>query len=269
MINWNPDELKTKGYKINDRKPQDIEPIWRHSEKFRFPLPIFRGEETIYSGAEHTGNPKLPNITFLPNIIHYPHGSMIGSTFGHQHTQYEKEDLRLFQEIYEFATYGGILLRKKESTKLILARPGEKVIVGTDENMTLFNFGNKPLITLDYANPQMNSATKDLEKEIGSAMAIWKTDYELTFRINPTYREREIFNGERNSIPIRTTQREEALYAEIKNKKSLFSEAGIEISFGENLPECLKKEFAEPLEQLIERKNKTLLSVLQIPWKKQ
>ena len=264
MINWNLEELKTRGYKINDRKPQDIEPIWRHSKKFGFPLPNFRGEETIYSGAEHTGNPKLPNITFLPGIINHPYGSLIGSTFGHQHTQYIKKDHRQFQEIYEFATYGGILLRKEKSVKLVLARPGEKVVVGTDENMTLFNFGNTPLITLDYANPQMNSATKDLEKEIGSPIAIWKTDYELTFRINPTYQEREIFEGKRNSIPIRAPKGEEALYAEIKNKKTLFSEAGIEIAFGENLPGWLKEEFAKPLEQLVNERNKDLFNVLQI-----
>ena len=265
MVSWNPEELKEKGYQINDRKPQDIEPIWRHSEKFRFPLPNFRGEETIYSGAEHTGNPKLPNVTFLPNIVHYPYGSLVGSTLGHQHTQYEKKDSRQFQEIYEFTTYGGILLRKGGSAKLIFAKPREKVIVGTDENMTLLNFGEKPLITLDYANPQMNSATKDLEKKLGSVIAIWKTDYELTFRINPAYQEERILDGERNNISLRTSKREEALYAEIRNKRSLFSEAGIDIAFGENLPGWLKEEFAKPLEQLVNERNKMLLELLQMP----
>jgi hypothetical protein len=262
MVNWNPEELKVKGYKINDRKPRDIEEIFMHLDKFSFPIKQLRGEEIVYSGAEHTGKPKLPNITFLPNI-HYANGTLIGSTFGHQHTQ-NPGDIRLLQEIYEFQSYGGILLRKNNLVKLILLRPGEKVSVGTDENMTLFNFGERALLTEDYANPTMNSASKDLEKSIGPLMAIWETPYELTFRINPLYREQKILDGERNNIHIKTNKKEEALYEKIKKQRVDFLDAGIEVYFGEYLPKELKTEFSKPLRQLVDEKNESLMQALQM-----
>lgn len=265
MENWNTEELKRRGYKINNRKIRDIQEIWAHSENFRFPKINFRDEETIYSGAEHTGNPKLENVTFLPNITQYPYGYLAGTTFGHRHTQNEQNDGRTFQEIYEFQGFGGMLLRAREYTELVLAEPGEKIIVRTDENMTLFNLGSEPLITFDYANPEMNSASKDLEKEIGPGMLIWGTDYDFTFKINPEYHERELIYGWRDNITVRTKGRGKTLFESIKNQKLAFAEAGINIVFKGNIPEKFREEFSKKtLQQLVKEKNPLLFDALKM-----
>jgi hypothetical protein len=263
MSSWDRLRLEAGGYEINDRKQTDIEPIWEHATKFVSFYPNLRSNEIIYSGAEHTGIPKLPNVTFIPNIIHEP-GCLMGTTFGHKHLQARSGDIRPFQEIYEFESYGGMLIRNGESTRLELLRPGEKVIVGTDDNMTLFNMSKVPLVTIDYANPKMNSAGKELEKAIGPAMMIWSAESEMIFRINYDYRAQDIIPGIRNTIVIRAKKGGEGLYEQIQKQANEFRDAGIEIGFGGNIPETYKKEFSKPLAHLVSDRNEVLFNSLQM-----
>ena len=94
--------LEILSYKINERKFSDIKKFF--SEDYIRIMPFYPENYAVYSGAEHTGNPKLPNITVLPNL-RIGLGSILGSTMGHQHTQNEKYDLRRFQEIYGDGVY--------------------------------------------------------------------------------------------------------------------------------------------------------------------
>jgi hypothetical protein len=260
---WNPNKLKELEYIINDRTLKEVIPFL---EKFPrlFPQKVLtRENELIYSGAEHRGNPKLPNVTFIPNLP-IVGGSLLGSTFGHQHTQRQTGDTRPFQEIYEFQSYGAMLLRSEKSTRLITLKPGEKVIVGTDENMTLFNLDECPLLTLDYANPEMNSATKDLEKRIGPPIAILRTKEEIYFYINPQYNREGLIKGKRNSVVIRSPEMGKNLIKSMESQNEEFYQCGIELANEDNIPRELKQEFVNTLSKLVNEKNKKLLDILRM-----
>jgi len=261
MSTWNRHELEKRGYKINDRTTVDIYPIWRHHRKWGLPLPEFREKEVIYTGAEHTLNPKLPNQTLIPDI-YFKEGIILGSTFGHQH----EGDLSMpFQEIYEFESHGGVLLRRNSDVKLVLAYPSDKIIVRPDENMTLYNFGEGALLTRDYANPSLNNANKDLEKEIGSLMAVWRFGNEFIFKLNLDYRGACLLEGIENEVIIKSPTGGDLLYEKMKENSKEFEKAGIELLFGGNLPEKYKTEFEKPLEQLATEKNKLLYEILRMP----
>lgn len=261
MTKWNTFELESEGYKINDRKTTDIYPIWRHHTKFNLPLPTLREKEVIYTGAEHTGNPKLPNQTLIPNI-YFKEGSILGSTFGHQH---EGDPTLPFQEIYEFKSHGGILLRRDHKVQLVLAYPMDKIIVKPDENMTLFNLGDGALLTRDFANPSLNKASKNLEKEIGSIMAIGKFGSDFIFKLNLDYREISLLDGIEEGVTIKSPTGGDLLYENMKENLEKFAKVGIELKFGGNLPEEYKKEFSKPLEQLAAEKNQLLYDTLRMP----
>lgn len=265
MTFFNKEQLEAQGYQINERTLKDIFEIWKHYQTFGLPPLNFRGGEKIYWGAEHRGNPKLPNKTEIPNNTSYPYGVLIGTTFGHEHTQLETGDTRLAQELYEFLTYGAMLLQGKGYANLVLCRPGEKTLVRTDESMTLYNMSEKPLQTLDYANPEKNSASKKLQQKIGPPMLIWKTNYELTFRTNREYRERGLFTGWKSSVTIRSNETEEKLFELICAQRHEFAEAGINLIFGGNIPEALQEDFSKPLEQLVTEKNHRLYNALGMP----
>jgi hypothetical protein len=262
MAFFKREKLIEQGYKINERKFKDVFEILKHYEIFGLPSLNFRGEEEIYWGAEYNKTPKKPNKTEVPNIIIYPYGSLMGTTYGHEHTELENGDTRLAQELYEFLTYGAMLLLGKGYANLVLCRPREKVLVRTDESMALYNMSDTPLQTLDYANPKKNSASKKLQKEIGPPMIIWRTGYETTFRTNPKYRERDLFNGRRNSVTIRSKESEEKLFELMSTQRQDFAEAGINLIFGGNIPAALQKDFSKPLEILAEEENEVLLKLL-------
>jgi hypothetical protein len=187
--------LEGLGYKVNDRQFGNV---WKYIEKsglFKRDDFLSQDLDTVYSGAEHRGKPKLPNLTVLPNLALKTGSYLLGQTFGHQHMQYLDGDTRKFQEIYEFLGYGAMLIRNSEGTTLYLLKPGEKVIAGTGDNMTMFNLDYTPLITLDYANPDMNKANKDLEDKIGSLMIIerWQASEAATiFKINERYVDQKL-----------------------------------------------------------------------------
>jgi hypothetical protein len=195
--------LEAFGYKINERRYKDIIAILEKSRDYRELLKagieMERDDPIIYWVAEHTGNPKLPNITVLPSIG-LTHDCVLGSTLGHQHTQTIKGDRRLFQEVYEFHGYGAMLLRRNSDSTLHILKPGEKVVVGIDENMTILNLDTWPLITLDYANPQMNSANKELENRLGPLIMLqyWQASEatSIMIKVNEKYVDEEILKIE-------------------------------------------------------------------------
>ncbi len=253
--------LETLGYKINERRLSDIKKFF--SEDYRRINLSYQDDYVVYSGAEHLGHPKLPNITILPNIP-ISVGSIIGSTMGHQHLQYKKEDTRRFQEIYEFRGYGGMLLRDEEKTTFYVLKPRDKIMVGTKDNMTIFNMDKSPLITLDYANPERNSANKDLEIKIGTLMLI-KTNAEgIVFKTNKEYYNKGLINGEFNPMRIENISLGEGIYKKISDYEDKFKERGINLVLGDNIPKYLKKEFSSDLLNLVLTKNKTLFDELGI-----
>lgn len=250
------------GYKRNERKFQDIQRFFSQDHKsLRFD---YAQDRTVYVGYESRIN--LPNITNLPNLETLDREIVMGSTFGHQHTQKEKGDKRGFQEIYDFLWYGGMFVRNKEAV-LYLLRPNEKVIVGTDENMTILNFDAIALTTHDFANHDMNSANKELEGKIGTCL-LAKYERKLCgfgFYINSKYYEEKLLDA-KNSEPIimKNVPFGRGLYEAMLSRKNEFADRGIKVVLGGNIPEKFKREFQKPLQVLIKEKNKALFDALQI-----
>ena len=254
--------MENEDYKINERKFQDIQRFFSEPyKKCRFNCPL---DKTVYVGYESKIN--LPNITNLPNLETLDGEIVMGSTFGHQHTQKEKGDKREFQEIYDFLWYGGMFVRNKEAV-LYLLRPNEKVIVRTGENMTILNFDAIALTTHDFANHDMNSANKELEGKIGTCL-LAKYERKLRgfgFYINPKYYEEGLLDG-KNLEPIimKNVPFGRGLYEAMLSRKNEFADRGIKLVLGGNIPEKFKREFQKPLQVLIKEKNKPLFNALQI-----
>jgi len=254
--------LTALGYKINNRYFGDTKGLFsKDYAKFNF---RYDTNKIIYSGAEHTRKPKLTNITVLPNLQADRGIAVLGSTMGHQHTQAENGDERQFQEIYEFQNHGGMLLRnqKRNYSQLHFLSPGEKVTVGTDDNMTIFNLGISPLVTLDYANPDKNGAQKNLEKKLGSFMTITHQEQNFqntTFYFNDNYTPEKI-----EPIIITHANLGQSLFEKIHAHKKDFENRDIEIIFGGNLSSEQQAEFNKPLIDLVLQKNKTLFKILEI-----
>jgi hypothetical protein len=280
--NFDFKELIELGYNINNRKFRDIKKITNKSSDYNKLLFPYGDECIVYSGAEH--NPmdglKLPNITQLLNY-EWQDGKgtfipVMGSTLGHQHLQKQKYDNREFQEIYEFWGYGGMLLRNSQGITLHVLAPSEKVIIGTGDSMTFFNLQQSPLITLDYANPKMNSASKDLENEIGPLLMISKEPVypksickKIRFKINNNYLNQNLITPKEISevdVDVYAPLGFE-LYQQLITKKSYqrrFEDLGIKLSFGGNIPQNLKSEFSPMLIELVLNKNKLLFDNLGI-----
>lgn len=254
--------MENEDYKRNERKFQDIQKFF--SPGYRECKFDYAPDKTVYWGDESR---TLPNITMLPNLKTLDREIVMGSTMGHQHTQKEKGDKRKFQEIYEFLWYGGMFVRNKGAV-LYLLRPNEKVIVGTDENMTILNFDAIALITHDFANRDINSANKELEKKIGTCLLI---KYErkfcgFKFYINPKYYEEGPLDG-KNLEPIimKNVPFGNGIYRAMLSRENEFAERGIKIALGGNIPKKFTREFQKPLKILVQEKNKLLLETLQIP----
>jgi len=209
------------GYTVNDRdfkvNFQDL-----FSEDYEIFARRYHlvGRSPVYSGAEHKGDPKLPNITVLPNIptrrarnMHLrferkpfqlnrdldfsmstgQEVTLFGCTMGHWHGQTDCPDG--VQELYEFQGYGALLIDRPESdeVELWVARDGDKVAVPQQCHMTLYNLDDldHPLVTLDFANPDRNYANKELAGRIGPILLAYYTPYEAVFVLNRHYINRE------------------------------------------------------------------------------
>jgi predicted dehydrogenase len=148
--------------------------------------------DEVYSGAEHRGAPKQPNITVVPDWPVITAGSAVtvaGSTMGHDHTPID--GIPPVQEVYEFHSFGIMLLGNPDGLELSVADPGAKVVVPPGDHMALFNLGGlaSPLVTLDFAHPspERNPATKDRVKKLGPAMLLHYDEDGVWFTFNSAY----------------------------------------------------------------------------------
>jgi predicted dehydrogenase len=193
------------GYKLNLREfAQAVVPYFNEDwEEFAQRFGMRAGGQVAvdgilrrvaYAGAEHSNEPKLPNITVLPNFETVgPENSaqtwtVLGSTMGHQHVG--DADTPRIQELYEFRSYGMMVLcRPSQTTEIWVARAGDKVAVPNDAQMTLYNLGdrNNPLITLDFANPGRNPSDKTPIEESGPVLLAYYNDFEVVFLLNSHY----------------------------------------------------------------------------------
>lgn len=256
---------KPGNYKINNRRFSDIKPLF--SEDYKNANFGYSDNHVVYSGLEHSAKPKLPNITRLPNLLTYNGDVILGSTFGHQHLQKAKGDKRKFQEIYEFLGYGAMLLRNDYVTTLHVLAPNDKVLVETGESMTIINLQQKPLVTLDYANPEMNSASKDFEKENGTFLFgrfniddSEKSRLELKFNLKYL----PLISGSLKPVVMDGVQLGEDLTNKIASYIQYFEESGINLVLGGNLPKDLRKTFSKPLFELAKQRNRDLLDCLEM-----
>jgi predicted dehydrogenase len=174
------------GYTVNDRdfkrNFQDLFSEDFHAFARRYHLV---GRSPVYSGAEHKGDPKLPNITVLPNLKTKGETILFGSTMGH-HQDNRKAPI---EEIYEYQGYGAMVIDRdgEETVELWVAHEGHKVLIPRGCSMTIYNLDLEPLITLDYANPDFNKSSKDLVAEIGPIFCIWYDEGKVVFRLNARY----------------------------------------------------------------------------------
>ena len=255
--------LESLGYRVNDRSFGDLQSVF--SDDYRgldFP---YEQTDIIYAGAEHSGSPKLLNLTCLPNLITTQGGVVLGSSYGHQHIR-EFGDDREFQEIYEFKGYGGMLLRGANDARFYLLSPNDKVVTRQDEAMTIFNLGTDPLRTVDYANPLLNKAHKNLEEDMGSIM-IGKFDSSvglLSFVFNQGYAGEGSFPDCFGRVIEMNTDLGEDLLRNIYNNREHFRESGIEVILGGNVPSDLRDEFGKPLVDLVLEQNEVLFNILRI-----
>jgi predicted dehydrogenase len=186
-----------EGYQINDRNfKEHIAPYlqgdWADFDRlFGLQPPPSRNTSAVYSGAEHWGDPKKPNVTLVPNLaakesrgIDRPL-TVMGCTMGHFHPKTFSDGRA--QEVYEFQSYGLLILdHGKGDLELRVARDGDKVAVPSGCHMTLYNLGDQdnPLVTLDFADPDRNLSNKDLARRYGPPLLIYYDDVEVFFVLN-------------------------------------------------------------------------------------
>ncbi len=191
------------GYRVNDRSFEkaiapyllgdweDFDRRYRLSRQRKISVGGAHQEsDVIYSGAEHRGDPKLPNITVLPNLTTEQSAwRAFGCTMGHYHPSQEAREARV-QEVYEFQSHGLLaLVREEGGVELWVARDGDKIAVPNGVHMTLYNLDDEdyPLITLDFADPDRNPANKDLIGQCGPVLLACYNDLEAVFTLNRLY----------------------------------------------------------------------------------
>jgi predicted dehydrogenase len=148
----------------------------------------------IYAGAEHAGDPKLPNLTVVPNFsVLECRGlarpvTVLACTMGHWHTGEPRD--RYIQEIYEFQSFGLLVLDREEGqVDIWVAQEGDKVAVPSACHMTLYNLGDadNPLLTVDFADPDRNLSDKKLVGHCGPILLAYYDDHEVTVTLNHLY----------------------------------------------------------------------------------
>lgn len=194
-------------YNVNDRSFEDaIAPFlrgdWEDFDRlFRLnPRRVVavggqqRESSIIYSGAEHSGSPKKPNITVVPNMKTKESRGLpsayvvMGCTMGHFHPK-DSSGYRI-QEVYEFQSHGILVMdRENGAPEIWVAKDGDKIAVPNGCHMTLYNLGdeNHPLITLDFANPEDNPPNKGLIKHYGPILLTYYDEFGATVVLNRLY----------------------------------------------------------------------------------
>ena len=207
-----------KRYKIKPRTFEDaIAPYlhgdWEEFDRF-FNINPYRKiyiegqpheSPVLYSSAIHTGDPKLPNITVVPNLSTLESRGLgrplwvFGSTMGHYHPA-EPFGYRI-QEVYEFQSYGMMLLDKENGeVEMWVAQDGDKIAIPTECHMTLYNLADKdnPLIALNFSDPDRNESNKNLIREWGPILLAFYDDFEVFFTLNRNY-----INNPKHSAGVR------------------------------------------------------------------
>jgi predicted dehydrogenase len=202
LITVDPEARGCGSYRVNGRRfEQAIAPSLRgdwsaFDAKFQFvrgrtTMGVSgEGADVVYAGLEHTANPKLPNITVVPNLETRTDAGrgmlrVFGCTMGHFHS--DPSPMPRVQEVYEFQSFGLLLVDRQEGTvELWVGRDGDKVAVPNHCHMTLYNIDDDdhPLITLDFADPGRNWADKDLACRIGPLLLGCYDDALVTFLVN-------------------------------------------------------------------------------------
>ncbi len=265
------------GYTVNDRDfRKHFQDLFSEDYKAFARRYHLIEQSPVYSGAEHTGDPKRPNITVIPNIptrwaqtvqlrfdqktfdigrdldFRVPTGqelTLFGCTMGHWHGQIDCPDG--VQEVYEFQGYGALVIDRPESdeVELWVARDGDKVAVPQQCHMTLYNLDDlaHPLITLDFANPQRNYANKELVKRIGPVLLAYYTTSEAVFALNHHYINRERVIYEDPTPPPTGVDNRHCLNGGVRLSMPIISQEGREVrialgaraSLGQQLYEAL------------------------------
>lgn len=178
--------LEARGYKFNPRYVDELHNIGgafvdNIVAKAGGLNEMYDGGVVLYEGAVHQPkdlSQKLPNMLVL-GPVHLNDGTMLyGSTFGHEHTN---KGCKLYQEVYEFTDgYSALLVTSKDGVKiswanLTVGAPGTKAPIPGSCSMTLYSLeSSRCSLLIDMANPLDNFASKDVMKEKGAMMALYK-----------------------------------------------------------------------------------------------
>ncbi len=180
----------------------------------------------VYSKAEHYGEPRLPNIIVVPNLltgelrgISSPL-TVLGSTMGHYNPA--SRNGYSIQEVYEFQSYGLLVLdHENGQVEMWVAKDGDKVSIPTESHVTLYNLGNKdhPLICLNLSDVERTASNKDMIRQWGPILLIYYDDSEVTFVLNQFY-----INNDQHSAGVR-----------IKGELRNISDRQVKLSLGARL----------------------------------
>src|SRR5207244_3935423 len=103
-----------------------------------------RALSVVQSRAEHQQDPKLPDITVVPNLATEETRGLVrplwvlGSTMG-RYLPAIHDDYRI-QEVFEFQSYGMLVLdREDNEVEIWVAQDGDKVSVPNGCHATLYN----------------------------------------------------------------------------------------------------------------------------------
>jgi nucleoside phosphorylase/predicted dehydrogenase len=145
----------------------------------------------VYSSTEHSGEPKLPDITVLPNLTTKESRgarsplTVFGCSMGHYYLL-PASDPRI-QSVYEFQSYGMMVLDCEQGhLELWVAQEGDKIAVSGGCHMALYNLGDddNPLIILDFQNQQRNMIQRNLASKYGPSLLTYYDDFEIVFVLN-------------------------------------------------------------------------------------
>lgn len=190
-IQTDPPFEANDGYVVNDRTfGAAIAPFLRGDWEDFDRLFGLDTPAVVYSGAEHRGQPKLPNITVVPNLRTTNAEGLtgplvaLGCTMGHTHEPLDDPGV---VEMYELQSCGMLAIdRGAGEVELWVGQDGDKVAVPAGSSLTLYNLGDadEPLITLDFANPDRHRASKDAAAELGPVLLGYYDDDAVTFVLN-------------------------------------------------------------------------------------
>ncbi|HRZ86026.1 MAG TPA: hypothetical protein P5277_04590 [Candidatus Paceibacterota bacterium] len=277
-------KCKIPGYKINERNFDSIKDLFSPDyNQFKFP---YLETDNVYVGLESCNKNstseelenKLPNLTFLPNLeakLSREKVIVMGSTMGHFHPS----NLAV-QEIYEFEGYGAMVIdtRTKEEGKvnskgnidLIMLKPGEKVIVPGNCNMTMYNLQEDPLEMQDFANPTNNIGIKNLQKKFGPVFCVYYYPKKgnLNFKLNPLYTQSDWISPSELNVKLKVpsvSQIGELVSDASKNNSKFiekFKSLGINLITADQLPQINGIDYTKSLDENVKTNRQQLFGLI-------